>query len=154
MAKITRWYFGPSGGSGGNIHIDPAKDLEKPFPKQFNVSSGWYIDQIEVRVADIAKSKSHLHHSSFGGHGGTKVGFTLNDGEYITEVFGTYDKFLVTLGIRTSKGKKKEWGGDNGQGRAEFKYAVPSGYYICGFIGRSGALVDAIGIGIASISDL
>jgi len=65
MAKITRWYFGPSGGSGGGIHIDPAKDLEKPVPKQFNVNSGWYIDQVEVQVLDITKSKSHLYKSSF-----------------------------------------------------------------------------------------
>ena len=152
MAKITRWYFGPSGGSGGNIHIDPAKDLEKPVPKQFNVRSGWYIDRVEVRVVDLAKSKEFT--SGFGGKGGTKVPFTLDNGEYITEVSGTYDKFLVTLGIRTSKSRKKQWGGKNGQGRAEFKYAVPSGYYICEFFGRSGSLVDAIGIGIASISDL
>ena len=51
MAKITRWYFGPSGGSGGGEHIDPAKDLEKPVPKHFIVNSGWYIDRVEVQVA-------------------------------------------------------------------------------------------------------
>jgi hypothetical protein len=154
MAKIKRWHFGPSGGSGGRKRVDPAKDLHKPVPREFNVNSGWYIDRVEVRVVDLAKSNSHLHRSSFGGPGGNKVSFTLDDDEYITDVFGTYDRFLVTLGIRTSKGRKKAWGGGNGQGRAQFEYAVPSGYYICEFSGRSGVLVDAIGVGVARISDL
>lgn len=154
MAKIKRWYFGPSGGSGGNVHIDPAKDLEKPVPKQFNVNGGWYIDRITVKVADYAKSTSKLYSSFFGGNGGKKVDFHLYKDEYITKVLGTYDRFLVSLEIQTSKSRKKQWGGKNGKGRAKFQYVVPPGYYICEFFGRKGSLVDAIGIGMAKISDL
>jgi len=113
-----------------------------------------HIQSLEVRAGDLIDEIAiYYEHGrlAFGGDGGAKSSFKLGKGECITKVFGTYDEYVVTFGVKTSEGRSKEWGGHSKKGRLQYEYNIPPGFRVQGFFGNSGVFVDAVGVVIAEI---
>jgi Jacalin-like lectin domain len=79
-----------------------------------------------------------------GGNGGTLDTITLERGETIEQIRGRYSTTVNSITIQTNVRTLGPFGG--GGGAADYVYTAPTGHEIIGFIGRSGALVDAIGV--------
>lgn len=139
--------FGPSGGPGGNRFSDGVVGGE--WPAEIRIRSGWYIDALQI-VYKTKQTNTLRNGPRHGGDGGTLKVFKLNNGEYITKIGGTYDKYVTSLWVFTSKGRQMEWG-DKSRGKADFFYTAPSGFMIYQFWGRSGKFVDAIGAEISPV---
>lgn len=135
-------YCGPSGGLGGNKFNDGQTGNRKIT--EVRISSGWYIDSIQL-VYNIAGSpKVNPKH---GGSGGKLKSFKLGVDEQITEIGGKHTKYVNTLWIKTNKGRTEKWGGTKEwSDNRDFIYSVPPGTRIDGFWGRSGWYIDAIGV--------
>ncbi len=83
-------------------------------------------------------------------HGGTPAGtldtIALGAGEFITEISGRRSQFLDSLSISTSAGRRfGRFGGSGGNPDYEFPDAGGP-QEVLGFFGRSGALIDALGV--------
>ncbi|WP_217549812.1 jacalin-like lectin [Streptomyces sp. GbtcB6] len=82
-----------------------------------------------------------------GGPGGAIDSFSLDDGEFLTEVAGTHSSWVTQLHFTTNRGRrfgpygKSLWPGK----QHEFKIA-PKGQAIGGFIGRSASVLDSLGV--------
>jgi Jacalin-like lectin domain len=85
---------------------------------------------------------------SMGGGGGVRKVLSLQPGEYITEVSGRYGSLVDSITTRTSRSQTMTWGGLGGV--KGFDYQAPPGTQIVGFWGRSGQLIDAIGVLMAT----
>ena len=80
-----------------------------------------------------------------GGSGGTTNEFTLEDDEIITQITGKWDsskdsQWVDNLQFITNKGRKKSYGGSGGDTPFEVSGEI------VGFFGRSGDMLDAIGM--------
>ena len=133
----TRLY----GGSGG-----------APFSAQ-DLPSGARIAEIRISATDRIESVQTVYvltdgrtvqGTRYGGSGGRQRIFRLDADEYITAISGRYDSFVYSLQIQTNKKTSPLYGGPGGN--SAFQTAVPSGTRAVGFAGRSGDLVDAIGL--------
>ena len=108
---------------------------------EVTIRSGKYIDSIQVSYS--YKNKKFTSRA-YGGNGGNRKSFRLRNGEYITEMGGRSGKYVDSIYIKTNKNRSMTWGGNGGSRRFVFRgsHKVP----IVGFWGRSGSLVDAIGV--------
>ena len=84
-----------------------------------------------------------------GGTGGRPTSFTLDPDEFIIGVSGRYGDRIDSLQFITNKRMSEMFGGSGGTW--DYRLDVPSGSQAVGFVGRSGALVDAIGLEYASL---
>jgi hypothetical protein len=128
-----------AGGKGGA----PFVEMVAPYGviSGITIRSGNLIDNIQLIYK--YKNKNNIVGSSHGGSGGRSKTFRLRKGEYITELGGTYDKYVNSIYIKTNKGGKERWGR---QGKRRFKFVGTKNSPIQGVWGRSGALLDAIGV--------
>ena len=107
-----------------------------------SIRSGSLIDKIQLIY--LYKNNHTIKGTSRGGSGGNSKTFKLKKGEYITKLGGKYDKYINSIYIRTNKGRREKWGGSGGS--KHFKFTGTKDSPIQGVWGRSGALLDAIGV--------
>jgi Jacalin-like lectin domain len=130
------------GGDGGESFRDRAQGILKGI----KVRSGDLIDSIQCLWAEGGETNTGDLH---GGEGGEEAEIKLEDGEYVTRISGVIVKLedLKIVGSITIKTSKRTLG-PYGQGTdgEKFEIEAPKDEEICGFRGRSGAYLDAIGI--------
>jgi len=127
-----------AGGNGGAPFVEtvaPGGVISK-----ITIRSGKFIDAIQLTY----QYKHRVSSKSYGGTGGKSKSLSLSRGEYITEFGGRSGKYIDSIYIKTSKGRTEKWGG-NGGARA-FKFVGTKNAPIQGVWGRSGTLIDAIGV--------
>jgi hypothetical protein len=127
-----------SGGSGGAPFIEMA--APSGVISKITIRSGKFIDGIQLTYRYKHQISSKLH----GGLGGLSKTFILNKGEYITELGGRSGKYVDSIYIKTNRGRIERWGGNGGQ--RSFKFLGTNNAPIQGIWGRSGSLLDAIGV--------
>ncbi|KAL6851968.1 hypothetical protein ACP4OV_020153 [Aristida adscensionis] len=131
--------IGPWGGSGGTDF-----DVTKPPHRLVSVTirSGDYIDALGFSYVDQAGDKHDI--APWGGSGGRPDTILLEPTEFVKELSGTTDNNLVSsltfvTNVRTYGPFGKVVG-------TPFSVPLPGNGSIVGFFGRTGALVDAIGV--------
>lgn len=130
---------GPSGGSGGKDFRDGVGSNGRIT--QVKVRSGQYIDSIQLKIHNGIFEEQR---DPIGGSGGTdQPPLNLDPDEYIISLSGTSGTNVDSLAIHTNKGKVLQCGGGGGE---PFGYPQFNGHEICGFFGRAGSLIDAIGV--------
>lgn len=136
----TLSYLGPSGGGGGSYYSSTKSSGLRLV--EIRIRSGALIDAIQtVHVNAIGQE---VVSDRFGGGGGSIDVFKLAPGEFVTRISGKYGVFVDSLLIQTNTGRAKGWGGTGGA--VNYTYSAPPGTSIHGFWGRSGELVDSIGV--------
>lgn len=133
-------FLGPSGGGGGNYYSDHQIGGRQLI--EVRIRSGTLIDAIQTVYVDALGQK--FVSKRYGGGGGNLDIFKLVPGEYITRISGKYGSFVDSLLIQTNKGRAKGWGGTGGS--VNYTYTAPPGSRIHGFFGRSGSLIDSVGV--------
>ncbi len=128
-----------SGGSGGSPFVDMAAN--KGRITAITVRSGKFIDRIQLTYQ---YNNGRVIGSPHGGNGGKSKTFKLSKGEFITVFGGRSGKYVDSIYIKTNKGRSRKWGGNGGGNSFKFKGSKQSP--ILGIWGRSGALLDAIGV--------
>lgn len=127
---------GPSGGPGGDF-FDDDNFVDKPITR---IAVWFYNNSIIARLEVDYAGETQIH----GSHDyGIKEEFTLNQGERIVSVQGTYGDRLCSLQFSTDQGRTKLFGKPVDR---QFWYGGVKGYYVAGFIGRAGADCDALGV--------
>lgn len=129
-----------SGGQGGSHFVALPKNLRAAI-RTITVRSGNYIDSIQLTFRN---GKTISRTLRYGGNGGSVHSFNIARGEYITGVYGRSGRFVDSLTIVTSKGRKHSWGGKGGAHKYAFSGSKQDP--IIGLWGRSGVYVDAIGV--------
>jgi hypothetical protein len=106
------------------------------------IRAGDLVDAVQVMYAlpDGRTSAGPRH----GGRGGREYTFSLDGDEYITGISGRYGDLIDSIRIHTNKRTSPVFGGTGGS--SDFRIDVPQGGQAIGFVGRSGARVDAIGL--------
>jgi len=135
------WGEGYSGGSGG-IEFKDYEIPENSTVIEVRIRSGVYIDAIGI-VHETADGKRHAS-TMHGGEGGNLEVFTLDKNDYINGISGRYGTFVDSIRFHTNRKISPTYGGSGG--KAEYHYEAPEGTEVVGFYGRSGQLLDAIGI--------
>ena len=134
------------GGNGGN-----------PFSAQ-DIPSGARIAELRISASDLVESLQTVYvltdgrtveGTRYGGSVGRQRIFRLDADEYITRISGRYGNVINSLQIQTNKKTSPLYGGPGGGD--VFLIEVPTGSRVVGFAGRSGALVDAIGLTYAQV---
>ncbi|HST20920.1 MAG TPA: jacalin-like lectin [Blastocatellia bacterium] len=140
--------FGPSGGVGGSAYDAPTPTSNGPWRiSEAQGRSGSRIDQIELIWSNsVGSTKSS---PTFGGGGGDPFEFTIENGDYLTEIRGSVGSnnnsvVLFSLQFFTKSGKVSPVFGSSTP--ASFYFQSPPGYQITGIFGRSGSAVDALGV--------
>jgi hypothetical protein len=85
-----------------------------------------------------------------GGPGGQASSFRLDSDEYIVGISGRYGKNIDCVRIQTNKRTSPLYGGSGG--RQDYRVDVPRDNQAVGLIGRSGNLLDAIGLIYAPVT--
>ncbi|GGA97589.1 jacalin-like lectin [Puia dinghuensis] len=165
---VNLFYQGPSGGTGGGI-IDPRVKKDQPqfidvtasqhFPllndlfgtpdariRELIINSGESIDSITVSY--VGANDVSYGSYKMGGNGGGEQIMQLQEGEFITHIFGEYSDVVKNFQIDTNLGQNIAFGTS---GSVRFEYNAPDGYEIIGFWGASGALIDRVGIVLRSV---
>ena len=136
--------FGPAGGPGGSP-FDDAAPAQMEIG-ELHIRSDQFINQLQVIYRNpvngqVTPSPTH------GGNGGQLTVITLNPGEFIIEINGRAGKVVDSLLVRTNQGRIfSNLGGNGGENPFRFHLDIGSGEEIFGFSGRSGLLLDAIGV--------
>jgi hypothetical protein len=130
-----------SGGNGGNTF----SDLQIPDGArvvEVQVRSGEQVDSVQMvyGLPDGRTAQGPRH----GGSGGGANVFRLDDDEYIVGISGRCGLHIDSLSIRTNKRTSPVYGGRGGD--REFRIDIPPGNQAVGFTGRSGNLLDAVGL--------
>lgn len=126
------------GGRGGSVFNDSPKEGWRL--KRIVIHHGNVVDGIQcVWQCPDGSFVTGKHH---GGLGGRKSVIELQEGEYVTEVSGTEGNVVDSLCITTNHNKYGPYGGNGGKSFS----LQPRGGIVTGFYGRSGNLLDAIGI--------
>jgi len=114
--------------------------------KTVRIKSDWAIDNIQVQYENIAQNPPETYESVAGGGSGGEAGeFSIEAGDYITGVVGTWGKEgshypqqdIITLQLQTYKGVKSQVFGGSGSEKeaASFSLEAPPNYEIIGFFG-------------------
>ncbi len=138
---------GPSGGAGGGPFADP-QELNTIKVVRITIRSGAYVDAVQMTLERPDGSLITFDHH--GGFGGGEQNFDLEAGEHVTSIDGRYGAYVDHINIHTDHGRVLSGGG--GGGVEGYSYTAPPGFEIAGFIGRSGAYIDAIGVLLRPIS--
>jgi hypothetical protein len=135
---------GPAGGTGGTPFNDASNGIPPGHMQSVNVRSGEYIDNLQAVLPGYVLP-------AHGGNGGDAASFPLSPDEYLTQLSGRYGQYVDSVVFTTNKRTSMQYGGNGGN--TSYTLAAPSGYEIVGFCGRSGSLVDAIGIVIRKLDE-
>ena len=133
--------IGLSGGEGGM----PIEGYVVPAGariREVKVTTGWFVDSIQVGYVDAAGSVQSLH--GIGGHGDALYSFVFEDDEYLVGVSGRSAQYLDSIRFHTNKRVSPTYGGEGGE--AEYTFLAPEGSEVVGFYGRADWYIDAIGI--------
>lgn len=139
--------FGPTGGPGGTTFDDVAPAGSK-IGLLIVRHGGNHRCIIGIQAAYVNIATGGLIFGDL--HGADTTGTTdfvaLGAGEFVTEISGRSGQFLDSLSITTSTGRHfGRFGGLGGGADYEFPDTGPS-QEIFGFFGRSGTLIDALGV--------
>jgi len=133
------------GGAGGNAFTACA---EGPV-KGLNIRSGAWIDSVQVIYGGEPDEENST--DSYGGRGGGLAHFSVHPGERITCVALTWARYINSISIETSKGRKVVFGQPGGQSQS---FDIPQDAEFAGFYGRCGSYVDALGVLVARHTNL
>ena len=132
---------GNSGGAGGGAFFDDPPANYSSI-NSITLCGGTYVDSIEVRYENqLGQVYSYGKH---GGGGGSCSTLYFWSGEHIVSITGRSGRLIDSLAIVTNYGRVLKKGGNGGD--ASFKYTGNQQFQIAGFKGRSGSLIDAIGV--------
>ncbi|KAJ1261572.1 hypothetical protein BS78_09G040400 [Paspalum vaginatum] len=146
--------IGPWGGPGGHpFDIAAASSIGGGGVAPHRLESvvircGWAVDAISFTYAGIDGTSQNA--GPWGGSGGQKHKVKFGETEVVTEISGTYGPFeghagvVRSLAFVTNVGKHGPFGRP-GEG-TPFSVPVQDGGCIVGFFGRSGYLLDALGV--------
>ena len=128
--------------ASGGVNGTPFVEMVAPggVISKITIRSGKYIDSIQLTY----QYKHPAIGKKYGGNGGVSTSFTLRRGEYITELGGRSGKYIDSIYVKTNKGRTKQWGGNGGS--KKFSFTGTKNLPIQGIWGRSGSLIDAIGV--------
>ncbi|CAD6343911.1 unnamed protein product [Miscanthus lutarioriparius] len=140
ITKMGLW-----GGAGGWDH-DITAPPKRLLSLTITTRSGSAVESIQFTYTDKAGEKHTA--GPWGGSGGTSQTIDLDDAEYVKEVSGTYSLYgpytvLTSFNLVTNNRTWGPWGTKNG---TRFCITAPANSSIVGFYGRSGSLIDAIGV--------
>jgi hypothetical protein len=135
------------GGSGGDPFQD-GSNASGARIAEVRVSSGTMVDSIQVIY--ILPNGRTVEGPRHGGPGGQTNSFRLDSDEYIVGISGRFGKNIDSLRIVTNKRTSPLYGGPGG--RQDYRVDVPSDSQAVGFAGRSGSLLDAVGLIFAPIT--
>jgi len=145
--------FGPVGGPGGSPFDDSTDpDAIGGVMEEANVRlaeiiirSDQAIDSIQAVYADMDQPLLSLQH---GGNGGSAKSIKFQKDEKLIAIdgfVGSQDGAVVIKGLSFVSNQQVH--GPFGQSTsAPFSLEAPDGSDICGFFGRSGKLLDALGV--------
>ncbi|MCP4687825.1 MAG: hypothetical protein GY859_07225 [Desulfobacterales bacterium] len=131
--------MGPSGGLGG-VYFHDSNVPGDSRVSEVRVRHGSWIDAIQIFHVQNNRTIAMNKH---GGDGGRFSSFKLGDDDYIKAIGGGYGRFVQSIRIYTNNGSSRTYGSG---GKANYYYEAPRGYEIVGFLGRSGAFLDAVGV--------
>ena len=161
--------FGPTGGPGGyefnDFDSQPPPDNSRVFrievfglnegeskPSGFShpeAIHGIQLAHITVQGPDVTEIDLPFH----GANGGLQPKIlTLNGREYIRKIAGTYKNFVESLEFtKADRNTHIDEPDTFNVGKVNpasptFLYEAPTGFAIVGFVGRQGALIDALGV--------
>jgi hypothetical protein len=146
IRQSRRW-----GGDGGEAFPGPeevSQVREQWKLTQLQTRSGIYIDQIKLTWTDPALASRSQRR---GGDGGSEHTINLAPDEYVTKVIVRNGSQVDHLMITTSKNQLGNWGGGGGGEQDPVDFA-PNGKVFLGFYGRSGGVIDALGVVWAEFS--
>lgn len=133
-ATLTPTY----GGAGGNAFADAIANTN-PLTS-VTVRAGACLDSIQG-ITQTGALPAH------GGGGGAATTVTWPATEYLVKVYGTYGSYISNISFVTNTGRVMgPYGGACTGGANAFSFIAPTGSKILGFTGRSGSLVDALGV--------
>jgi hypothetical protein len=135
-SALEIYILGPSGGEGGEGFTDEIYDIHET--SDLYIWTGSVVEGVTLKRGEEAVGYSH------GTFKGTMHTFTLQQGEYITGISGKYGRFVDSIQIHTNRRVSPRYGGPGGS--AEYIYEAPNGWEVAGFCGRSGDVIDAIGV--------
>ena len=125
------------GGTGGGAFSDDLTETTKLT--KINIWSGAMIDAIQATW--MKPGGAVFTGTKHGGNGGGLSTINLKNDEYITRIDGRADGHVNQLTFTTNLGNK--YGPYGGSGGKEFTL---SGLNVGGFLGRSGAFIDALAV--------
>ncbi len=135
-----------AGGSGGVAFIDRLKADQRVAAITICYRSDGYVQSVQLRT-NLGVLPQH-------GASWPELSCnttTFDDGEYITELFGTADAYVNSLGFKTSKQVYGPFGGPGGEG---FSQSISVGAGFRGIYGRSDGWLHRIGLLTAPQGDL
>ena len=143
-------HLGPVGSDieATDFEIKPRQDALQSRIKRLMVNSYWGIDALQVEYENHTTQPPSLYQSiKVGGNGGAYKEWSINNGDYITKVSGTWGRQgpknpqhdINTLQFHTHKGTSSPiFGGENTRKEVEsFEFIAPEGYEIIGFFGAA-----------------
>lgn len=134
---------GPVGGPGGIPFSDEGLVSEDQSIAEMLIQHGKYVDRIGLVAQDPDSHRDPL--PKHGGNGGTESRIALAPDEYITGIEGRYGDWLVhSMSVQSNKRTYGPYGGSGGT--ATYNFQTPDAAEVVGFVGRSGGLLDAVGI--------
>ncbi|KAJ4773121.1 Mannose-binding lectin superfamily protein [Rhynchospora pubera] len=142
MASTQVVKLGPCGGGGGSEKNMDSSSITRIV--KISVRHGVAIDNFAVRFVRNGREEST---EQWGGQGGNLTEFNLQSTEFITAVKGYYGNFNGNFVVRSLKfvtnlGTFGPYGQEEG---VPFELPAINGQII-GFHGRSGQLLDSIGV--------
>lgn len=135
--------IGPSGGAGGVSFRDP---LPPRGSQALQIAIRYGAHIVGINMGHKLPDGRIWYPDWKGGTSGSSDVFNFEAGEYLAGMWGCSDEFLDGVRFRTNRRRLSPAYGTTGNCRGYFRYDVPDGYEIVGFRGRSGALIDALGI--------
>ncbi len=136
-----------SGNQNGTPFVEMA--LKGGVIEKITINSGRFIESIQFTYR---YGKKYVVGQTQGGKGKKKMkgssssSFTFRPGEVITEMGGRSGKYVHSLYIVTSMGRKQTWGGKSGKGgRGAFKFTGSKRNPIVGVWGHSSSFINALG---------
>ena len=151
------WQSTSAGGTGGGPFTDLSAIGADGQTQLIQASA--YVTEIALRGGSAVDSvKLTLNTGALPAHGGTgggEMSLKLGRGESISVVHawvGTYNNNTCLVGIElvTDKNKKVTVGQQTG---TPTTFNVPSSFHVVGFFGRSGTIVDQLGVYAARVFD-
>lgn len=133
--------IGLSGGKGG-LPVEGYVVPNAARIREIKLTSGWFIDSIQVNYVDTDGSTHSL--PGIGGNGDNEHHFVLEEDEYLVGVSGRSAKYLDSIRFHTNKRVSPTYGGEGGE--TEYSFLAPEGSEVVGFFGRADWYIDAIGI--------
>ena len=131
------------GGSGGRPFDDYTEKSGIVGVKSVQIRHGNQVDMIDITYN--LSGGGTLNGGKHGGTGGSLSSFSLEEGDYISKIDGKTNDVLVdqiTFTVTTSTGRKVVHGPYGKTGKKAFSVQGQ----IVAFFGRSGNLLDAVGV--------